>query len=144
MRSQLEKIRTIKKLTLALLIAAVFNVPVAEAIFIPLSEQPGGPLQGGVPYIFRIGDAANGTAVMLQAVVRSRLELEDTLTVSSGDLVDLGFTIPSRASRVIFVLNREVTVAVLDQNGATLIPPRTFSFSTDPDPHLEVVYEIAP
>jgi hypothetical protein len=137
-----------RKLTLALLIDAVVNVPVAKAIFIPLSEQPGGPLQAGVPYTFRIGDAANGTAVMLQAVVRSRLELEETLTVPSGSSVELAFTIPSRASRVILVLdlvlNGDVTVTVLDQNGATLIPPRTFSFSTDPDPHLEVVYEVAP
>jgi hypothetical protein len=137
-----------KKLTFALLIAAVVNVPVAEAIFIPLSEQPGRPLQAGVPYTFRIGDAANGTAVMLQAVVRSRLELEETVAVPSGSSVELAFTIPSRASRVILVLdlvlNGEVTVTVLDQNGATVIPPRTFSFSTDPDPHLEVVYEVAP
>jgi hypothetical protein len=42
------------------------------------------------------------------------------------------------------VLNGEVTVTVLDQIGNTVIPPRTFSFSTDPDPHLEVVYEVAP
>ena len=94
-----------KKLTFALLIAAVVNVPVAEAIFIPLSEQPGRPLQAGVPYTFRIGDAANGTAVMLQAVVRSRLELEETVAVPSGSSVELAFTIPSRASRVILVLD---------------------------------------
>jgi hypothetical protein len=143
-----KKGRTMKKLALALLIAAVINVPAAEAIFIPLSLQPGGPLHAGVPYIFRVGDAAGGTAVMLQAVVRSRLELEETVTVPSGSSVELAFTIPSRASRVILVLdlvlNGEVTVTVLDQNGNTVIPPRTFSFSTDPDPHLEVVYEVAP
>jgi hypothetical protein len=139
-----------KKLTFALLIAAVVNVPVAEAIFIPLSEQPGGPLQAGVPYTFRIGDAANGTAVMLQAVIRSRLELEETLTVPSGGLVDLGFTIPSRASRLILALDLvlvggQVTVTVLDQNGNTVIPPRTFSSPTDElDPHIEVAYEVAP
>jgi hypothetical protein len=137
-----------RKLTFALLIAAVVNGPAAEAVFIPLSEQPGGPLQAGVPYTFRIGDAAGGTAVMLQAVVRNRLELEETVTVPPGSSVDLAFTIPSRATRVILaldlVLSGEVTVTVLDQNGATVIPPRTFSFSTDPDPHLEVVYEVAP
>ena len=137
-----------KKLTFALLIAAVANVPVAKAIFIPLSEQPGGPLQAGVPYTFRIGDAAGGTAVMLQAVVRNLLELEETVTVPSGSSVELAFTIPSRASRVILVLdlvlNGEVTVTVLDQNGNTVIPPRTFSFFTDPDPQLEVGYEVGP
>jgi hypothetical protein len=136
-----------KKLTLMLLVAAL-NTPVVEAVFIPLSLQPGGPLRAGVPYVFRIGDAAGGTAVMLQAVVRNRLELEETVTVPPGSSVDLTFTIPSRASQVILVLdlvlNGEVIVTVLDQNGATLIPPRTFSFSTDPDPHLEVVYEVAP
>ena len=128
-----------KKLTLMLLVAAMLKTPIAEAVFIPLSLQPGGPLHAGVPYIFRVGDAANGTAVMLQAVVRNRLELEETVTVPSGSSVDLAFTIPSRASRVILVLdlvlNGEVIVTVLDQNGATVIPPRTFSFSTDPDPH---------
>ena len=147
-RSQPKNGRTMKKLTLMLLVAAMLNSPAAEAVFIPLSLQPGGPLHAGVPYTFRVGDAANGTAAMLQAVVRGRLELEETLTVPSGSSVDLVFTIPSRASRVILVLdlvlNGEVTVTVLDQIGNTVIPPRTFSFSTDPDPHLEVVYEVAP
>jgi hypothetical protein len=137
-----------RKLTLAVLVAAIVNGPAAEAIFIPLSLQPGGPLHTGVPYIFRVAEAANGTAVMLQAVVRSRLELEETVTVPTGSSVDVVFTIPSRTSRVILVLdlvlNGEVTLTVLDQNGNTVIPPRTFSFSTDPDPHLEVVYEVAP
>ena len=45
-----------KKLTLMLLVAAL-NTPVVEAVFIPLSLQPGGPLRAGVPYVFRIGDA---------------------------------------------------------------------------------------
>ena len=147
-KSQLKKGRTFRKLTLALLIAAAVNGPAAEAVFIPLSLQPGGPLRPGVPYVFRIGDAAGGTAVMLQAVIRNRLELEETVTVPPGSSVDLAFTIPSRASQLILVLdlvlNGEVIVRVLDQNGATLIPPRTFSFSTDPDPHVEVVYEVAP
>jgi hypothetical protein len=137
-----------RKLTLAVLVAAIVNGPAAEAIFIPLSLQPGGPLHTGVPYIFRVAEAANGTAVMLQAVVRSRLELEETVTVPTGSSVDVVFTIPSRTSRVILVLdlvlNGEVTLTVLDQNGNTVIPPRTFSFSTDPDPHLEVVYDVAP
>jgi len=140
-----------KKLTLMLFIAAMLNTPAAEAVFIPLSLQPGGPLHAGVPYTFRVGDAANGTAAMLQAVVRGRLELEEALTVPSGNLVDLVFTIPSRANRVILVLDLveehgEVTVTVLDQIGNTVIPPRTFSFSmsTNSDPHVEVVYEVAP
>ena len=148
---QFKKIRTMKKLMLALFIAAVVNPRAAEAIFIPLSEQPGGPLHAGVPYTFRIADAAGGTAAMLQAVVRNRLELEETLTVPTGSSVDLAFTIPSRASRVILMLDLvlvdgEVTVTVLDQIGNTVIPPRTFSFSasTDPDPHVEMVYEVAP
>ena len=137
-----------KKLTLALLVAAALNTPPAEAIFIPLSLQPGGPLHTGVSYTFRLGDAAGGTAVMLQAVVRGRLELEETLAVPSGSGVDLVSPIPSRASRVILVLDPvlpggQVTVTVLDQNGATVIPPITFNDSTD-HPHIEVVYEVAP
>ena len=140
-----------KKLTLMLLVGTMLNTPVVEAVFIPLSLQPGGPLQAGVPYVFRIGDAGNGTAVTLQAAVRNRLELEDTLTVPAGSAVDRVFTIPSRASRVMLALDLveehgEVTVTVLDQIGNTVIPPMMFSFSasTDPDPHVEVVYEVAP
>ena len=137
-----------KKLTLMLLVAAMLKTPIAEAVFIPLSLQPGGPLHAGVPYIFRVGDAANGTAVMLQAVVRNRLELEETVTVPSGSSVDLAFTIPSRASRVILVLDPvlpggQVTVTVFDQNGATVIPPMTFNDFTD-HPHIELVYDVAP
>src|SRR5207249_5294813 len=66
---------TIKKLTLALVIAVVMNVPAAEAILIPL---PGGGLQSGVLYIIRISANVTDVAVMLQAVVRNRLELEET------------------------------------------------------------------
>ena len=133
---------TIKKLTLVLLIAAALNTPPAEAVLILSS------LQAGVSYTFRVGDAAGGTAVMLQAVVRNRLELEETATVSAGSSIDLVFAIPSRDSRVILVLDPvlpggQVTVTVLDQNGATVIPPITFNDSTD-HPHIEVVYEVAP
>jgi hypothetical protein len=98
----------------------------------------------------RIVDAVDGTAVMLQAVIRNRSELQETVAVPSGQLVDLAFTIPSRANRVILVLDLveehgEVTVTVLDQIGKTVIPPRTFSLSvsTDPDPHVEIVYDVA-
>src|SRR2546430_4298589 len=87
-----------KKLTLALLVAAALNPPPAEAIFIPLSLQPGGPLHTGVSYTFRLGDAAGGTAVMLQAVVRNRLELEETATVSAGRSTGLVVSGPTRGS----------------------------------------------
>ena len=141
---------TIKKLTLALLVAAALNTPPAEAIFIPLSLQPGGPLHTGVSYTFRLGDAAGGTAVMLQAVVRNRLELEETATVPAGSSIDLPFTIPSRASQVILVLDPamigsdpqffgDVTVTILDQNLVPIIPSLTFA-----DPHIEVVCQVVP
>lgn len=87
---------------------------------------------------------------MLQAGVRNRLELEETVTVPPGSSVDLAFTIPSRASRVILVLDPvlvggQVIVTVRDQNDNTVIPPRTFTSPTDElDPHIEVVYEVAP
>ena len=137
-----------KKLTLALLVAAALNTPPAEAIFIPLSLQPGGPLHTGVSYTFRLGDAAGGTAVMLQAVVRNRLELEETATVSAGSSIDIVFAIPSRDSRVILVLDPvlpggQVTGTVLDQNGGTVIPPITFNDFTD-HLHVELVYDVAP
>jgi hypothetical protein len=138
---------TINKLTLALLIAAVINVPAAEAILIPL---PGGGLQSGVSYIFRISANVTDVAVMLQAVVRNRLELEETVTVPAGSSVDLPFTIPSRASQLILVLDPamigsdpqffgDVTVTILDQNLNPIIPSLTFV-----DPHVEVVCEVVP
>jgi len=138
---------TIKKLTLALLVAAVVNVPSAEAILIPL---PGGGLQSGVPYIFRISANVTDVAVMLQAVVRNRLELEETTTVPAGNSIDLPFTIPSRASQVILVLDPamigsdpqffgDVTVTILDQNLVPIIPSLTFA-----DPYIEVVCEVVP
>jgi hypothetical protein len=123
-------------------------LPAAEAVFIPLSLQPGGPLQAGVAYNFRIGDGSNGTAVMLETVIRGRLGLEETLTVPSGSSVDLVFAIPPRASRLILTLDPvlsggETTVTVFDLNGNTLIAPMTFRDSTD-HPHIEIVYEVAP
>ena len=95
-----------------------------------------------------------GTVVMLQAVVRGRLELEETLTVPSGSSVDLVFTIPSRTSQVILVLDpvfpgfqseveSDVGVVVLDHNGGTVIPPFTFGDFTH-HTHIEIVYEVAP
>ncbi len=144
---QFKKIRTMKKLMLALLIAAVVNVPAAEGILIPL---PGGGLQSGVPYTFRISADVSDVAVRLQALLRSRLELEESVMVPAGDSVDLPFTIPSRASQLILVLDPgmigsdpqffgDVTVTILDQNLVPIIPPSTFT-----DPHIEVVCEVEP
>ena len=138
---------TKKKLTLALLIGAVINVPAAEAILVPLPE---GGLQSGVPYVFRISANTSDVAVTLQAVVRNRLELEETATVPAGNSIDLPFTIPSRASQVILVLDPamigsdpqffgDVTVTILDQNLVPIIPSLTFA-----DPHIEVVCEVVP
>ena len=78
---QFKKLPISKKLVLALFIASVVNVPAAEAILIPL---PGGGLQSGVPYIFRISANITDVAVMLQAVVRGRLEVEETAIVTAG------------------------------------------------------------
>ena len=136
-----------KKFILALLIAAVISVPAAEAILIPL---PGGGLQAGVPYIFRISANVTDVAVMLQALVRNRIELQQTLMVPAGASVDLPFTIPSRANEVILVLDPamigsdpqffgDVTVTILDQNLNPIIPILTFT-----DPHIEAVCEVVP
>jgi hypothetical protein len=138
---------TIKKLTLALVIASVMNVPTTEAILIPL---PGGGLQSGVLYIIRISANVTDVAVMLQAVVRNRLELEETAAVPAGSSIDLPFTIPSRASQMILVLDPamigsdpqsfgDVTLTILDQNLVPIIPSLTFT-----DPHIEAVCEVVP
>jgi hypothetical protein len=144
---QFKKIPPLKKLTFAVLIAVIVNTPAAEAILIPL---PGGGLQSGVPYIFRTSANVTDVAVMLQTIVRNRLELEETLTVPAGSTVDLQFTIPSRATQVILVLDPamigfdphffgDVTVTILDQNLVPIIPPLTFT-----DPHIEAVCEVVP
>jgi hypothetical protein len=156
--TQFEKILVMRlRIAEALLaLIALIVVPAAEAVFFPFSLQPGGPLEAGRQYTFRIGDATmgGGTAVTLQAVVRGRLELEETLTVPSGSSSDLVFTIPSRASQVILLLDpffpgfqseveSDVTVVVLDQNGGTVISPFTFRDFTH-HPHIEIGYEVAP
>jgi len=144
---QFQKIRTVKKMMLALLVAAVVNVPAAKAILIPL---PGGGLQAGVPYIFRISANVSDVAVMLDVLLRNRLELEESLMVPAGDSVDLPFTIPSRSSQLILVLDPgmigsdpqffgDVTLTILDQNLVPIIPPLTFT-----DPHIEVVCGVVP
>ena len=136
-----------KKFILALLIAAVISVPAAEAILIPL---PGGGLQAGVPYIFRISANVTDVAVMLQALVRNRIELQQTLMVPAGASVDLPFTIPSRANEVILLLDPamigsdpqffgDVTVTILDQNLVPIVPAMRFT-----DPHIEAVCEVVP
>lgn len=144
---QFKIMRTVKKLMLALLVAAVVNVPAAEAILIPL---PAGGLQSGVPYIFRISANITDVAVKVEGLVRNRLDLEQTLNVPAGATVDLPFTIPSRTSQVILVLDPamvgfdpqffgDVTVTILDQNLVPIIPSLTFT-----DPHIEAVCEVAP
>jgi hypothetical protein len=144
---QFKIMRTVKKLMLALLVAAVVNVPAAEAILIPL---PAGGLQSGVPYIFRISANITDVAVKVEALVRNRLDLEQTLNVPAGAAVDLAFTIPSRTSQVILVLDPamvgfdpqffgDVMVTILDQNLVPIIPSLTFT-----DPHIEAVCEVAP
>jgi hypothetical protein len=144
---QFQKIRTVKKMMLALLVAAVVNVPAAKAILVPL---PGGGLQAGVPYIFRISANVSDVAVMLDVLLRNRLELEESLMVPAGDSVDLPFTIPSRSSQLILVLDPgmigsdpqffgDVTLTILDQNLVPIIPPLTFT-----DPHIEVVCGVVP
>jgi hypothetical protein len=144
---QFKIMRTVKKLMLALLVAAVVNVPAAEAILIPL---PAGGLQSGVPYIFRISANITDVAVKVEALVRNRLDLEQTLNVPAGAAVDLAFTIPSRTSQVILVLDPamlgfdpqffgDVTVTILDQKLVPIIPSLTFT-----DPHIEAVCEVAP
>jgi hypothetical protein len=144
---QFKIMRTVKKLMLALLVAAVVNVPAAEAILIPL---PAGGLQSGVPYIFRISANITDVAVKVEALVRNRLDVEQALNVPAGATVDLLFTIPSRTSQVILVLDPamlgfdpqffgDVTVTILDQNLVPIIPSLTFT-----DPHIEAVCEVAP
>ena len=144
---QFKKIPMMKKLTLALVITAVLNVPAADAILIPL---PGSGLQSGVSYIFRVSADVTDVAVKLQAVVRNRLELEQTLTVPAGAIVDVNFTIPSRASQVIVVLDPamigfdpqffgDVTLTILDQNLVPIIPALPFT-----DPHIEAVCQVGP
>ena len=145
--TQSQKIRTVKKMMLALLVAAVVNVPATKAILIPL---PGGGLQAGVPYIFRISANVSDVAVMLDVLLRNRLELEESLMVPAGESVDLPFTIPSRSSQLILVLDPgmigsdpqffgDVTLTILDQSLVPIIPPLTFT-----DPHMEVVCGVVP
>src|SRR5207244_12511535 len=118
-----------------------------QAILTPL---PDGGLQSGGPYIFRIRANVTDVAVMVRALLRNRLELEQTLMVPAGASVDLPFTIPSRANEVILLLDPamigsdpqffgDVTVTILDQNLVPIVPAMRFT-----DPHIEAVCEVVP
>jgi hypothetical protein len=121
------------KLMIALVAVAVAVVPPAEATF-------GGSLQRGVTYTFQINDqSSGGTAVMLQAVTRGRLRVKDTRTVAVLETIQMTFTVPPTATRVVLVLDpsRGGATEVKLLRGTSLLTTDTYE-----DAHTEVVYDV--
>jgi hypothetical protein len=130
-----------KKRLFAALVVAVAGVPHAQALY------HDAVLQTGATYTFRIGDGTFGAQLRVESITRGRLELEDSRLVPPGTTVDVPFTVPARATRVVLVLDLkcstttcgDATVTVLDQNSVPLAP--TVSSHGD---HFEVGFDVVP
>jgi len=92
-----------------------------------------GQLQQNVNYVFRIGDAAGGTAVtFLQINRRDKIASAQPEKVASGSSKDVALVFGDRIDRVLLYLNLtntagQVTVTVLDGNGGTVQAPVTYT-----------------
>src|SRR6266511_2645451 len=92
-----------------------------------------GQLQQNVNYVFRVGDAAGGTAVtFLQINKLDRVDGVQPEKVPSGSSKDFALTFGGKIDRVLVYLNLtntagQVTVTVLDGNGGTVQAPVTYT-----------------
>ena len=86
-----------KKLVLALLVAAVVHVPTAEAAYL-------GCLDSAQPYTLGVTTTSRVAITILVITTRSRLDVEETLLFDSTS-PPLLRTLPPRAVRMIFVLD---------------------------------------
>jgi hypothetical protein len=115
------------------------RVPRAQALYYEA------PLQTGATYTFRIGDGTFGTQLTLLSITRGRLELEDSRLVPPGTAVDVPFTVPARATRIVLVLDLkcstttcgDATLTVLDLNSAPIAPT-----VTSHGDHFEVGFDV--
>jgi hypothetical protein len=128
-----------KKLIAAVLASGALSVPRAQALYHDAA------LQTGATYTFRIGDGSFGAQLTLLSITRGRLELEDSRLVPPGTAVDVPFTVPARATRVVLVLDLkcsttcgDATLTVLDQNNNPIAPT-----VTSHGDHFEVGFDVA-
>jgi hypothetical protein len=129
-----------KKVILAVLVAAIVGVPRAQALYYDAV------LQTGATYTFRIGDGSFGAQLTLLSIIRGRLELQDSQLVFPGTTLDVPFTVPARATRVVLVLDLkcstttcgDATLTVLDQNDNPIAPT-----VTSHGDHFEVGFDVA-
>jgi hypothetical protein len=134
-----------KKSTLAVLGALAVAVPHADAGYY------GTRLQAGSTYTFRINDAGFGNSSTLLSVTRGRLEVEEVRAAASAEFVEITFTVPPKASRIILAIDLQcpdtgtvvcgqVGLTLIDQVGNTVLPPVTVA-GTD---HAETVLDVEP
>jgi hypothetical protein len=126
---------SMKKLMLTLLIV-VIAVPPAKAT---LKAN----VHAGVTYTFTIEDGTGGTAVMLQELVRGRLDVVESLTVGHLDTVQFTYTVPRNAERVILVFDPSSLIAAtkVTVNDPTSQVMPTESFVAD---HVQLVFDVTP
>jgi hypothetical protein len=128
-----------KKKLIAAVVSTTLGVPRAQALYHDAT------LQTGATYTFRIGDGTFGAQLTLLSITRGRLELEDSRLVFPGTTLDVSFTVPARATRVVLVLDLkcstttcgDATLTVLDQNNAPIAPT-----VTSHGDHFEVGFDV--
>ena len=129
-KSPKKGITTMKKLLLALVIAALLDVPSSKAAYI-------GTFAAGSFYSFEI--AANNsveTAVTFMSVVRGRLQVDNVIT-ANGNLPPTNIPVPARAERVVLLVETRGGSALIRVNGGV---PQEFVAN----PEIRLVADVVP
>jgi len=130
MKSQQERITIMKKVILALVIAALLQIPTVKAEYI-------GMFTAGSVYSFEVATSASvTTAVMFMSVVRGRLQIDNIITVN-GSTQPTNIPVPAHADRVILLVDTRNGSALIRINGGI---PQEFSANTE----VRLVADVVP
>jgi nucleoid-associated protein YgaU len=119
-----------KKLMFALVTAALLHVPIAKGAYI-------GTFTAGSFYSLEISAVANiTTAVTFMSVVRSRLQIDNIITVN-GSTQPTNIPVPAHADRVILLIDTRSGSALIRVNGG--VPQEVAA-----NPEARVVADVVP
>ena len=119
-----------KKLMLALVSAALLHGPTAKAAYI-------GTFTAGGFYSFEVvAPSGVETAVTFMSVVRGRLQVDNMITFN-GNLPATNMPVPTRAERIILLLDTRGGLALIRVNGG--VPQEVGA-----DPEARVVADVVP
>jgi hypothetical protein len=125
----------LKKLALAVLFVAVVAVARVEALF-------KGALHPNTTYMFMVEDLSGGATLMIQEVVRGRLEAAVFDTLGPAETRNLFYTVPNHATRVILVVDPTYDIGAkvtVFQDGTPIFPTQTYG-----NDHIELVFDVRP